>query len=260
MSRRKVVVITGSTSGIGLGIARMFGENGYDIGLNGFGSDDEIQSITSGLKEHSGTRVFYSDADMSKPDEIERYVHDAQEALGTIDVLINNAGVQHVSPVEDFPIDKWNLILAVNLSSAFHMTRLILPQMRNQGFGRIINIASAHGLIASPNKSAYVAAKHGLVGFTKTVALEAAESNLTCNAICPGWVETPLVKAQVEVLSRNKSLSEDEVVRSLILDRQPTRKFVQVDQVAALALFLASDQASSITGSAYPIDGGWTAH
>ena len=197
---------------------------------------------------------------MSKPDEIVRYVHDAKEALGTIDVLVNNAGVQHVSCVEDFPTDKWDLVLAVNLSSAFHMTRLILPGMRNHGFGRIINIASAHGLIASPNKSAYVAAKHGLVGLTKTVALEVAESGVTCNAICPGWVETPLVKAQVEALSRDKSMPEDEVVRNLILERQPTRKFVQIDQVAALALFLASDQASSITGSAYAIDGGWTAH
>ena len=260
MNRRKVVVVTGSTSGIGLGIARTFASNGYDIGLNGFGSQDDIQTIESDLKENSGARVFYSNADMSKPNEIERYVHDAKEALGTIDVLVNNAGVQHVSSVEDFPTDKWDLVLAVNLSSAFHMTRLILPGMRNQGFGRIINIASAHGLIASPKKSAYVAAKHGLVGLTKTVALEVAEFGLTCNAICPGWVETPLVKAQVEALSRAKSMSEDEVVRSLILERQPTRKFVQIDQVAALALFLASDQASSITGSAYSIDGGWTAH
>lgn len=260
MSRGRVVLVTGSTSGIGLGIAKEFASQGYDIGLNGFGERKEIQSIERELKEKFGVQVFYSDADMSKPSEVERFVGNANDVLGAIDVLINNAGVQHVSPVEHFPTDKWDLILAVNLSSAFHMSRLLIPSMRTQRFGRIINIASAHGLVASMNKSAYVAAKHGLIGFTKTVALEVAESGVTCNAICPGWVETPLVKVQVEALSSEKSLSQEEVIRDLILERQPTRKFVQIEQVAALALFLASEQASSITGSSYSIDGGWTAH
>ncbi len=260
MSRGRVVLVTGSTSGIGLGIAKEFASQGYDIGLNGFGERKEIQSIEREIKENFGVQVFYSDADMSKPSEVERFVGNANDVLGAIDVLINNAGVQHVSPVEHFPTDKWDLILAVNLSSAFHMSRLLIPSMRTQRFGRIINIASAHGLVASMNKSAYVAAKHGLIGFTKTVALEVAESGVTCNAICPGWVETPLVKVQVEALSSEKSLSQEEVIRDLILERQPTRKFVQIEQVAALALFLASEQASSITGSSYSIDGGWTAH
>ena len=260
MSRRKVALITGSTSGIGLGIAKEFASNGYDIGLNGLDNAQDIQEIEHGIKEDFGVQVFSSGADMSKPREIERFAGDAGDALGEVDVLINNAGVQHVSPVEHFPIDKWDLILAVNLSSAFHMSRLLIPSMRNQGFGRIINIASAHGLGASVNKSAYVAAKHGLIGFTKTIALEVAESGITCNAICPGWVETPLVKTQVETLSREKSISQTEVIRNLILERQPTRKFVQVNEIAALALFLASEQASSITGSSYSVDGGWTAH
>lgn len=260
MSKRKVALVTGSTSGIGLGIAKEFASQGYDIGLNGFGDKKAIQAIERDIKDDFGVLVFYSDADMSKPPEIERFVSGANDALGDVDVLINNAGVQHVSPVEHFPAEKWDLILAVNLSSAFHMSRLLIPSMRTQRFGRIINIASAHGLIASANKAAYVAAKHGLIGFTKAVALEVAESGVTCNAICPGWVETPLVKTQVEALSNEKSLSQEDVIRDFILERQPTRKFVQIEQVAALALFLASEQASSITGSSYSIDGGWTAH
>lgn len=260
MSKRKVALVTGSTSGIGLGIAKEFASQGYDIGLNGFGDKKAIQAIERDIKDDFGVLVFYSDADMSKPPEIERFVSGANDALGDVDVLINNAGVQHVSPVEHFPAEKWDLILAVNLSSAFHMSRLLIPSMRTQRFGRIINIASAHGLIASANKAAYVAAKHGLIGFTKAVALEVAESGVTCNAICPGWVETPLVKTQVEALSNEKSLSREDVIRDFILERQPTRKFVQIEQVAALALFLASEQASSITGSSYSIDGGWTAH
>ena len=260
MSKRKVALITGSTSGIGLGIAKEFASNGYDIGLNGLEDNVVAEAIKRDIEKDFGVQVFYSDADMSKPNEIERLVKDANDTLGAIDVLINNAGVQYVSPVEHFPTEKWDLILAINLSSAFHMSRLLIPSMRSHKFGRIINIASANGLVASINKSAYVAAKHGLIGLTKTVALEIADSGVTCNAICPGWVETPLVNSQVDALSAEKSISKEEVIRDVILERQPTRKFVQIEQIAALALFLASDKASSITGSSYSIDGGWTAH
>jgi len=255
-----VALITGATSGIGLGMARSFAAKGYDLAINGFGDSIEIDRICRKLETDHQVKVLYSSADMTKVSEIETFVSDTITSFGRLDVVINNAGVQYVSPVDEFPTDKWDLVISVNLTAAFHTTRLSLPQMRKQGWGRIINVASAHGLIASPNKSAYVAAKHGLVGLTKTVALEAAEFGVTCNAICPGWVKTPLVETQIETLAREHGVTQDVVTKEMILQRQPTREFVQVDQIAALALFLSSDDASSITGSAYSIDGGWTAH
>ncbi len=255
-----VALITGATSGIGLGMARSFAAKGYDLAINGFGDSIEIDRICRKLETDHKVKVLYSSADMTKVSEIETFVLDTITTFGRLDVVVNNAGVQYVSPVDEFPTDKWDLVISVNLTAAFHTTRLSLPQMRKQGRGRIINVASAHGLIASPNKSAYVAAKHGLVGLTKTVALETAEFGVTCNAICPGWVKTPLVETQIETLAREHGVTQDVATKEMILQRQPTREFVQVDQIAALALFLSSDDASSITGSAYSIDGGWTAH
>jgi len=255
-----VALITGATSGIGLGMARSFAAKGYDLAVNGFGDSIEIDRICRKLETDHQVKVLYSSTDMRKVCEIETFVSDTIATFGRLDVVVNNAGVQYVSPVEEFPIDKWDLVISVNLTAAFHTTRLSLPQMRKQGRGRIINVASAHGLIASPNKSAYVAAKHGFVGLTKTVALETAEFGVTCNAICPGWVKTPLVETQIESLAMEHGVTQDVAMKEMILQRQPTREFVQVDQIAALALFLSSDDASSITGSAYSIDGGWTAH
>jgi len=255
-----VALITGATSGIGLGMARSFAAKGYDLAINGFGDSIEIDRICRKLETDHQVKVLYSSADMTKVSEIETFVSGTITTFGRLDVVVNNAGVQYVSPVDEFPTDKWDLVISVNLTAAFHTTRLSLPQMRKQGRGRIINVASAHGLIASPNKSAYVAAKHGLVGLTKAVALEAAEFGVTCNAICPGWVKTPLVETQIETLAREHGVTQDFATKEMILQRQPTREFVQVDQIAALALFLSSDDASSITGSAYSIDGGWTAH
>ena len=255
-----VALITGATSGIGLGMARSFAAKGYDLAINGFGDSIEIDRICRKLETDHQVKVLYSSADMTKVSEIETFVSGTITTFGRLDMVVNNAGVQYVSPVDEFPTDKWDLVISVNLTAAFHTTRLSLPQMRKQGRGRIINVASAHGLIASPNKSAYVAAKHGLVGLTKTVALETAEFGVTCNAICPGWVKTPLVETQIESLAMEHGVTQDVATKEMILQRQPTREFVQVDQIAALALFLSSDDASSITGSAYSIDGGWTAH
>ncbi|MGJ4954151.1 3-hydroxybutyrate dehydrogenase [Bradyrhizobium sp. HKCCYLRH2015] len=256
----KVAVITGSTSGIGLGIARALAGAGAHVVLNGFGAPQDIDRMRSDIAAEFGVRTGYAAADMMQPAAIEQMINDALHEFGRIDVLVNNAGIQHVAPLEEFPVDKWNAIVAINLSSAFHTIRLALPSMRRNGFGRIVNVASAHGLVASPFKSAYVAAKHGIIGLTKVAALEAAEIGITCNAICPGYVYTPLVEAQIDGQARSHGISRDQVIRDVLLAQQPNKRFATVEEIGALAVFLASDAAASITGVALPVDGGWTAH
>lgn len=259
MTKTLNAVITGSTSGIGLGIAKSFAAEGWNIMLNGFGDADEIEQIRSTLAEEHNITVLYSGADMTKPTEITAMIEEAQEAFGQVDVLVNNAGIQFVSPVEDFPEGKFDAIIAINLVSAFHTTKAVFAGMKERGYGRIINVASAHGLVASPFKSAYVAAKHGVVGLTKTVALEGAEYGVTCNAICPGYVKTPLVEKQIPDTAKARGMSEEEVVQKVILEAQPTKKFVTVEQIGALAVFLCSENGAQITGAAHQIDGGWVA-
>ena len=259
MSRR-TALITGSTSGIGQGIAEALAQAGHDIVLNGFGEAGAIEKQRAALAASHGVTVRYEAADVSKPAEIEAMMGRVLAAYGGIDVLVNNAGIQHVAAVDEFPVDKWDAILAINLSATFHATRLAIPSMKKRKWGRIVNIASAHGLIASPFKSAYVAAKHGVAGFTKSVALEVAEAGITVNAICPGYVMTPLVAAQIPDQARTRGISEAEVVQKIMLADQPTRRFIEIGEVAALAVFLASDAARSITGAMLSIDGGWTAH
>src|ERR671919_1042644 len=258
MLNGRSAIVTGSTSGIGLAIARGLAEAGCNLMLNGFGDADEIERLRARLEAEHGIRALYSAADMTRPGQIAAMVEEAAE-FGGIDILVNNAGIQHVAPIEDFPPEKWNAILAINLSSAFHTTRAVLPAMKARGWGRIINIASAHALVASPFKSAYVAAKHGLLGLTKTVALETAEHGITVNAICPGYVLTPLVQKQIPETAKARDITEDEVVRDVLLQAQPTRQFVTTEQIGALAVFLCSDAAASITGTALPVEGGWTA-
>jgi 3-hydroxybutyrate dehydrogenase len=259
MLKGKSVIVTGSTSGIGLGIARAFAAQGCNVMLNGFGQADHIEKLRAWFATEHKVTVLYSSADMAKPLEISAMMDQVARRFGSIDILVNNAGIQHVAPVEEFPVEKWDQILAINLSSAFHAIRTALPGMKSRKWGRIINVASAHGLVASPFKSAYVAAKHGLVGLTKTVALETAGKGITCNAICPGYVLTPLVEQQIEDQSKARNMSREEAIGKVILERQPSKEFVKVDDVAALAVFLAGDAAASITGAAYSIDGGWTA-
>lgn len=259
MLEDKVVLITGSTSGIGLGIARGFAAAGCKIVLNGLGDAVEIEALRASLAVEFKVEVSYDGANMADGAEIEAMVRRTQEKYGSLDILVNNAGIQHVAPVDDFPVDKWNAILAINLSSAFHTMRHALPLMKAHGWGRIINVASAHALVASPFKSAYVAAKHGVAGLTKTVALEVAEKGITVNAICPGYVLTPLVEKQIPDTAKARGLTEEEVKRNVLLAAQPTKQFVTVEQVAALALFLAQPAAASITGAVIPIEGGWTA-
>ena len=252
-------LVTGSTSGIGLGIATAFAERGANVVLNGFGDAAAIETIRSGLEAAHGTRVVYDSADLSKADAIESMMGRLTAHFGVIDILVNNAGIQFVSPVDEFPVDRWNAILALNLDASFHLIRLVLPGMKARKWGRIINIASAHALVASPFKAAYVAAKHGIAGLTKTVALEVATQGITMNAICPGYVWTPLVEKQIPDTAKARGLTEEQVVNDVLLHAQPTKRFVQVSEVAVLAAFLASRDAASITGAIIPIDGGWTA-
>ena len=255
----RTAIVTGSTSGIGLGIAQAFAANGMHVMLNGFGDRTEIQKIRADMEEIHGIKTTYSAADMSKPDDIGRMVQDARKALGKVDVLVNNAGIQHVEAIETFPVAKWDAIIAIDLSSAFHAIRAVLPEMKSRKWGRIINIASAHGLVASPFKCAYVAAKHGILGLSKTVALETAEHGITVNAICPGYVLTPLVQKQIPETAKARGVTEEQVIKDVLLHAQPTRQFVTTEQIGSLSVFLCSDAAASITGTALPIEGGWTA-
>lgn len=259
MLKNKCALITGSTSGIGLGLAKSFASQGCNIVLNGFGKPEEITAIQEALKKEYSVEVLYSNADMSKAEEIRAMVQLAEAQFGAVDILVNNAGIQFVSAVDEFPEDKWQSIIAINLSSNFHTIKAVLPKMKERKWGRIINVASVHGLVASPFKSAYVAAKHGVLGLTKTVALELANENITCNAICPGYVLTPLVEGQIDGQAKVHNLPREKVISDVILASQPKKEFVQVEQLGALALFLASDAASSMTGACLPMDGAWTA-
>ena len=255
----KNAIVTGSTSGIGFGIATALAHAGCNVMLNGLGDADDIERMRAGLADAPGRSVAYSPADMLAPNDIADMVRDTAEAFGTVDILVNNAGIQFVSPVEEFPVEKWDAIIGINLSSAFHGTRAAVPLMNAQGWGRIVNLASAHALVASPFKSAYVAAKHGLAGLTKTVALEVAEHGITVNAICPGYVLTKLVENQIPDTARARGITEDEVKRDVLLAAQPTKAFVTVEQIGELAVYLCGDGAASITGAILSMDGGWTA-
>ena len=259
MLKGKTALVTGSTSGIGLGIARAFAAEGCNVVINGLGDRGEIEALGRELAQASGVEVRYSGADMARPDQIAGMVGEAEEAFGGVDILVNNAGIQHTDPIEDFPADRWEAILAINLSAAFYAIKAALPRMRERGWGRIVNIASAHGLVASVNKVGYVAAKHGIVGMTKVVGLETAESPITCNAICPGWVLTPLVQKQIEARAAKEGLPVGEAEVALLSEKQPSKSFATPEQIAGLALFLCSPSADQITGSVLSIDGGWTA-
>jgi 3-hydroxybutyrate dehydrogenase len=255
----KVAVVTGSTSGIGLGIAQTLAAQGADVVLNGFGDAATIEKIRADIQQQYGVRAVYSGADLSTADGAAGLIEFSQQSFGQVDILVNNAGIQHVAAIEEFPVDRWDLVIAINLSSAFHTIRTSLPGMRQRGWGRIINIASAHGLVGSPQKSAYVAAKHGILGLTKVVALETAESGITCNAICPGWVLTPLVQKQIDAraAAENKTVAQAE--RDLLSEKQPTLRFTTPEQLGALTVFLCSPGGDNMTGTSLPVDGGWTA-
>ncbi|AIF81798.1 dehydrogenase [endosymbiont of Acanthamoeba sp. UWC8] len=259
MVEGKVALITGSTSGIGLGIAHKLAEMGSNIMLNGLGKAEDVEKLKTDLSKEFNIKVSYSSADMSKPEQIREMIKQTEVELGGLDILVNNAGIQFVSPIEEFPDDKWDAILAINLSSAFHTIKAALPGMKKRKFGRIINIASAHGLVASANKGAYVAAKHGIVGLTKVVALENAILNVTCNAICPGWVHTPLVQKQIEDRAKNEGITIDEATQNLLSEKQPSLRFTTIEDIGNTVLFLCSEAGRSITGTALPVDGGWTA-
>jgi 3-hydroxybutyrate dehydrogenase len=255
----KTAVVTGSTSGIGLAIARAMASAGANVVINGFGDAAAIEKERSGIETEFKVKALYSAADMTKPAEIADMVALGEKTFGSVDVLVNNAGIQFVSPIEDFPIDKWDAIIAINLSSAFHGIRAATPGMKKRKWGRIINTASAHSLVASPYKSAYVSAKHGIAGLTKTVALELATFKVTCNCISPGYVWTPLVEKQIPETMKARNMTKEQVINDVLLDAQPTKEFVTSDQVAALALYLCGDAASQITGANLSMDGGWTA-
>lgn len=259
MLKGKVALVTGSTSGIGLGIATAFAQQGADIVLNGFGDAADIEKVRAGLADKHGVKVIYDGADLSKGEAVRGLVENTVRQLGRIDILVNNAGIQHTALIEDFPVEKWDAILALNLSAVFHGTAAALPHMKKQGFGRIINIASAHGLVASANKSAYVAAKHGVVGFTKVTALETAGQGITANSICPGWVRTPLVEKQITALAEKNGVDQETAARELLSEKQPSLQFVTPEQLGGTAVFLASDAAAQITGTSVSVDGGWTA-
>ena len=259
MLKGKTALVTGSTSGIGLGIAERLAAEGAHIVLNGLGQPADAERIAADLRQRHRVKVVYDGADMSRPEAVFAMVQKAIAEFGALDILVNNAGIQHVAPVDDFPPAKWDAILAINLSAAFHTVRAALPAMKKNGWGRIVNVASAHALVASPFKSAYVAAKHGIAGFTKTVALEVAEQGITVNALCPA-VLTPLVEKQIPDTARARGITNEQVIRDVLLAAQPTKKFVTVEEVAAFTAFLCSNEAASITGSVLPIEGGWTAH
>ena len=259
MLHGKNAIVTGSTSGIGLGLAEALAQSGANVMINGLGDATEIEADRARLEKDHGVKVLYSPADMMDRHEIVGMVETAREAFGAVDVFVNNAGIQHVAPIETFPPEKWDAIIAINLSAAFHGMRAVIPDMKERRFGRIINIASAHALVALPFKSAYVAAKHGIAGLTKTVALEVAEHGITVNAIAPGYVLTPLVEAQIPDTAKARGISEEKVKRDVLLAAQPTKQFVTVEQLGELAVFLCGDAASSITGTILPVDGGWTA-
>ena len=260
MLKGRSAIVTGSTSGIGLGIARALARAGANVMLNGFGEAAAIEKMRADLAKEAGVKVGYSGADMTKPTEIRAMVAQAVKELGGVDILVNNAGIQHVAPVHEFPEDKWDAIIAINLSSAFHASKAALPHMQAKKWGRIINIASIHALVASPFKSAYIAAKHGVVGLTKTIALENAEGGITCNAICPAYVKTPLLEKQLDDQAKIHGIPREQVISEIMLAPQPIKRLVEIEEVVGLAMYLCSDVAVTITGTALPLDGGWTAH
>ena len=259
MLKGKTAIVTGSTSGIGLGIARALGGGGANLMLNGFGDAAQIEALRAGLAKEFGVKVAFSGADISKPAQIREMVDLATKELGSVDILVNNAGIQHTSPVDEFPEDRWDAVIAINLTSNFHAIKAVLPQMKRRNWGRIVNIASTHGLIASVEKSAYVAAKHGVLGLTKTVALETAKTGITCNAICPGWVLTSLVQKQIDARAEREGIAVEQAKRDLLAEKQPSGEFATPEQIGALCVFLCSDTAAQIRGAAVPVDGAWLA-
>ncbi|SEJ37697.1 3-hydroxybutyrate dehydrogenase [Paraburkholderia diazotrophica] len=260
MLNGKAAIVTGSTSGIGLAIATAFAAHGADVMLNGFGDADAIETARVQLEREHNVRVRYSPADMGVPQDVRRMAQQAIDAFGKVDIVVNNAGIQHVAPIDEQPDDRWDAVIAINLSSAFHLVKAVLPGMKSRGWGRVINVASAHGLVASPFKAPYVAAKHGLIGLSKTVAIEVAEHGITSNTICPGYVKTPLVEGQIAEQAKAHGIPAENVIRDVLLVHQARKRFVTVEEIAALALFLASDAAASITAAALAVDGGWTQH